>query len=535
MNSHLSQESSSSRGREKSGAANPSSAVEEAERLGKFLSALPVGVYACDAEGRIIYYNKRAAELWGREPKLNDAMERFCASYRAYTPEGKSIAPEEAPTAVALRDGTSFAGLESIIERPDGSRFSASVSIQVIRGQDGKIEGVVNVLQALPDLNPTQKALRDSEEKFRTIADNISQLAWMADAKGNLLWYNRRWFEYTGTDLEQMRGWGWKKVHHPDHVQRVEDKWRAHLQNGVVWEDTFPLRGTDGVFRWFLSRATPIRDATGAITRWFGTNTDVTELREIQGQLSEANRLLSTSAKQLGALVVEPTASLVEAVAQMEEFCYTVSHDLRAPLRGLQLYSDALLEDFAANLPSEARQWLSRISVNAKLLDKMILDVLTFSRLARAELKMEKVDLEKLVRRIVEQYPGLQPPQAEIQVEKLPPVLGHEPSLTQAVSNLLNNAVKFVAPGVRPKIRIWHERNNGTLRLWIADNGIGIDPKYQHRLFKMFERIHPRGSYEGTGVGLAIVRKAVERMGGKVGLESDGANGSRFWFEIKPA
>jgi signal transduction histidine kinase len=197
------------------------------------------------------------------------------------------------------------------------------------------------------------------------------------------------------------------------------------------------------------------------------------------------------------------------------------------------VYTEVLLEDFGASLPPEANDYLKRIAINANRLDKMILDVLTFSRLARAEIRLERVATDRLARQIVEQYPGMQPPQAKIEIEPLPDVFGHEPSLTQALSNLLNNAVKFVPPHVTPHVRVWSEPGHGRVRLWVADNGIGIDPKYQRRLFNMFERIHPDLKYDGTGVGLAIVRKAVERMGGKVGVESDGKQGSRFWLEVR--
>jgi signal transduction histidine kinase len=262
---------------------------------------------------------------------------------------------------------------------------------------------------------------------------------------------------------------------------------------------------------------------------------DLLERRQAEEALHKAQDDLLESNKELERRVEERTASLRHAVAQMEEFSYTVSHDLRAPLRGMKVYTETLLQDFAASLPSEASEYLRRIALNANRLDKMILDVLTFSRLAKTELTLEPVAVDRLARQIVEQYPGLQAPQANIEIAPLPDVLGHEPSLTQALSNLLNNAVKFVAPKVTPHVRVWSEGQNGHVRFWIADNGIGIDPKYQRRLFNMFERIHPDLKYEGSGVGLAIVRKAIERIGGKVGVESDGKNGSRFWFELRAA
>lgn len=131
-------------------------------------------------------------------------------------------------------------------------------------------------------------SMRPHAEMFATLADNISQLAWMADSSGSVFWYNRRWFDYTGTTLEQMQGWGWTKVHHPNHVERVVERIRNSFESGEPWEDTFPLRSASGEFRWFLSRAMPIRDEAGAIVRWFGTNTDITEQQLIEERLRES-------------------------------------------------------------------------------------------------------------------------------------------------------------------------------------------------------------------------------------------------------
>ena len=164
---------------------------------------------------------------------------------------------------------------------------------------------------------------------------------------------------------------------------------------------------------------------------------------------------------------------------------------------------------------------VERISRNAARLDKMILDVLTFSRIARAEIQLERVSLNRLIAELVQNYPAMQLPRARIEILPLHDVQAHEPSLIQVLSNLLGNAVKFVAPGVQPHVRISSERANDYVTLSVQDNGIGVSPAYHHRLFNMFERIHPDLEYEGNGVGLGIVKKAVERMGGRVGIESD--------------
>jgi PAS domain S-box-containing protein len=169
-------------------------------------------------------------------------------------------------------------------------------------------------------LKTGEEALRESEARFRALADNIAQLTWMADATGAIFYYNQRWHNYTGATLEEMQGWGWEKVHHPDHVQRVVRKWKTHLKQGKAWEDTFPLRGKDGTYRWFLSRAFPLRDTDGKITRWFGTNTDVTEMRTVQEALRAADKKLLHHAANLEQMVAKRTAQLTKSLGQLRTY-----------------------------------------------------------------------------------------------------------------------------------------------------------------------------------------------------------------------
>lgn len=430
-----------------------------------------------------------------------------------------------------LDQAADSAGTITLLERP----LSAMTLVRAVEGALNSRRRQYRVRDLLEEQERNQRALRQSEAQFRDMAENIGPLAWMANPDGWIFFYNKRWFEYTGTTLEEMQGWGWEKVHHPDHLSRVVEKWQSHLKSGVPWEDTFPLRGKDGTYRWFLSRAFPFHDSGGKITRWFGTNTDVHELRETQDALHGAQGKLLQYSANLERTVEERTAKLRETVRELEAFSYSIAHDLRSPLRAMNGYAQLVREQCSQSLDETSRDYLQRISNSAARLDTLIQDVLSYTRIVRAPAELRPVDLDELVRGIIHSYPEFQPPRADIEIDgALPRVLGNEGFLSQCVSNLLGNAVKFVKPGQKPHVCIWaHVKRGGdVVRICFEDNGIGIAPENHDRIFNMFERIHSVDQYEGTGIGLSIVKKAVERMRGRMGFQSELGKGSEFWIEL---
>jgi signal transduction histidine kinase len=233
----------------------------------------------------------------------------------------------------------------------------------------------------------------------------------------------------------------------------------------------------------------------------------------------------------------ERNEELEQANRALEAFAYTVTHDLRAPLRNLQGYVHALVEDCSAGLNDSCRGYIASVEQIAIKMDGMIADVLEFSRLARTDLPMEKL----AVRVAVEEALALLKSTVEARKAKLEVSVGHDLSamahqqtLVQVLTNLVSNALKFVAEGTRPEVHIRAERRNSArVRLWVEDNGIGIDPAQQSRIFEVFQRLHGEEKYPGTGIGLALVKKGVERMGGQVGVESSPGQGSRFWIDLR--
>ena len=241
--------------------------------------------------------------------------------------------------------------------------------------------------------------------------------------------------------------------------------------------------------------------------------------------------------RELEQRITERTAALAATVGELEAFSYSVSHDMRAPLRAMHGYAQILMEEYPGKtLDETGKEYLARIARSAVRMDLLIQDVLSYTRVLRGQVTLEPVDLGALIGDALDNHPDWREPAARVEVAgKIPRVMGNEALLMQCVSNLLGNAIKFVGDGVKPHVRIRPERCGEQARIWFEDNGIGIAEQDHSRIFGMFERIHPASDFEGTGIGLTIVRKAMERLGGSVGFESAPGKGSSFWFQLPVA
>jgi PAS domain S-box-containing protein len=261
---------------------------------------------------------------------------------------------------------------------------------------------------------------------------------------------------------------------------------------------------------------------------------DITARKRTEEALTAVRHQLTDRAEHLAVIVAERTARLQETVAELKAYSYSIAHDMRAPLRAMRGYAAILSTQHAAQLDAEGLGYLEKISTAAARMDTLIQDVLIYSRVSGDKITVGPIDADKLAREVLNTYPQLSASQVEIHVEGvLPKVVGNDASLAQCLSNLLTNAVKFIAPGTKPRVSIRAAEVGSEVRISIEDNGIGIEPKDQERIFIMFERVHPESAYEGTGIGLAIVRKAAERMGGTVGVQSAIGQGSTFWIQLK--
>ena len=369
--------------------------------------------------------------------------------------------------------------------------------------------------------------MQGSEERFRTMANSIPQLAWIARPDGFITWYNRRWYEYTGKTPEQMEGWGWQSVHDPAVLSQVIANWQSAIDAQQTFDMNFPLRGADGTFRRFLTRVEPSKDPEGRVLRWFGTNTDVEALK----QAEEKIQLLNTDLEQR---VKERTAQLETANKELEAFSYSVSHDLRTPLRAVDGFSQAVLEDFGPQLPDEGRRQLKVIRESAQRMGALIDDLLKYARLNRQELKRQEIDTSKLVRGALDELGSpWRDRLVNVRIADMPSSFGDPVLLKQVWLNLLSNALKYTGKRDRAEIEVGCTRTNGAKTFFVRDNGTGFDLRYADKLFGVFQRLHRADEFEGTGVGLAIVQRVVHRHGGRVWADAQVDRGATFYFTLE--
>jgi PAS domain S-box-containing protein len=263
----------------------------------------------------------------------------------------------------------------------------------------------------------------------------------------------------------------------------------------------------------------------------------IERIESLNGKLHEAHQALHDHAEKLEERVEERTRELNERNAELEAFCYSVAHDIRAPLRSIQSMAEVIIEDYGTTLEPTCRDYLDRISRAGSRLDLLTLDLLRYSRLAREDVVLATVSLDSVLKEALSLLnETITAKGADVRVETaLPEVYAQNAYLMQILINLLTNGLKFVSPGVKPVIKIWSETNEDRVRLFVQDNGIGIPEKYREKIFHLFERLHPDGTFEGTGVGLAIAQKAASRIHATIGLTPDTGPGSTFWVDLEAA
>jgi PAS domain S-box-containing protein len=401
------------------------------------------------------------------------------------------------------------------------ARQSAEIAAERLAQQVEEAEALAAELEESNDqlqelnaeLEEAAEALARSEEQFRALANLIPTLAWIADATGWIYWYNDRWYEYTGTSPEEMKGWGWQSVHDPAVLPDVMERWTSSIATGQPFEMEFPLRSATGELRWFLTRVAPVKDAAGAVTRWFGLNTDVQAQHEATEAANAANKAKS-------------------------DFLAAISHETRQPINAtlsfLQLFEMGMYGEVSA----EQRNALQRIRKNQEQLLAVITDILSFARLeaGRLELDSEPVPVSTILNdlpSLVESFVATKEIAFSIDcADESAVALGDREKILQILTNLVTNAVRATPKAGSIAVRC--VRVGDSVEFCVDDTGVGIPADKIDHIFSPFVQLGRALNKpgEGVGLGLAISRDFAEAMGGSLTAKSTLGEGSTFTLRL---
>jgi len=396
-----------------------------------------------------------------------------------------------------------------------------------VRDPQGQVAGILGIFWDITDRHRAAEALRASEQRYRTLAAVAPVGLFHTDAAGRSLYVNERWSEMTGLPREQARADGWVTALHPEDRDSVSAAWSRAVREDLPFRMEYRFQRPDGRVVWVLGQALAERDREDRVTGYVGTITDITPRKQAEAELQRLN-------EELERRVRERTGQLEAANKDLEAFSYTVSHDLRAPLRHMSGFAELLEKQSAAALDETGQRYLRIVAEAAQRMGQLIDDLLAFSRAGRADLQKTVIRLDQLVQEAqAELQSETAGRQIEWQIDALPEVHADRSMLRLVFVSLLSNALKFTRPRPRAKIEVRDvSKGDDELVILVRDNGVGFDMQYLHRLFNVFQRLHRADEFEGTGVGLASVRRIVQRHGGRTWAEGTVDGGACFYFAL---
>ncbi len=384
---------------------------------------------------------------------------------------------------------------------------------------NGGFIGHVGVGFDIHERKLAEEALKQSEEQFRTLADSIQNLTWMARSDGWVYWYNNRWFEYTGAPASEMEGWGWRSCYHPEEQDAVMALTTEGLRSEEPFEFTFQMRRHDGEYRWFLTRVHPLNDSNGNVVRWVGTSTDIDDQKTFQ--------------EKLEMLVTERTQELQRSNQDLQQFAHVASHDLKEPVRKIKTFTLRLEDEFAEMLPEKGKTFINKVQNATDRMIAMIDGVLNYSKADAEKQPISDVDLNEVIDHVEADLEiPINQKNAQIKRGRLPAVPGASLLIYQLFYNLVNNSLKFAKEDTHPVITISSKEvedvSGRYAAITIEDNGIGFQQEYAEKIFNTFTRLHSKDRFEGTGLGLALCKKIVERHRGQISAKGEREQGATF-------
>lgn len=369
--------------------------------------------------------------------------------------------------------------------------------------------------------------LRETEDRFKVMADSSPVMLWMSALDSNCYFFNKPWLDFTGRTLDQEVGAGWCEGVHFEDFQHCLDTYLDHFNARQPFRMRYRLRRHDGQYRWLLDTGVPRFSPDNTFMGFVGSCIDIQEMVEASEALANLNATLERR-------VEERTAQLADANRELENFAYSVSHDLRAPLRQIGSYAELIRKELPGELVhGTLERYLGFLSEGAERAQALVRDVLEFSRVSGAGLQPQRVAIAPLVAE-VQRMLRTENRQSPVhwEIGELPEVTGDRTLLRLVFQNLLENALNFTARRPEAVIRVLHSEQGGEHVFSVADNGIGFEPSQAHRLFQLFQRLHAQEECGGSGIGLANVARIVKRHGGRVWAEGQTGEGATFYFTL---
>ena len=475
-----------------------------------------------------LIYSENLPLLFGREKNVKLTRPEILTQIH---PDDRHIL--EKAYIVALQ--TTIYKYESRIIKPDNSISWIKAHGKIFFDENGEPAKMIGTIIDITDEKNTQQILMKSEEKFRLLADSMPQHVWTSDSLGNINYFNKSVYSYSGLAIEDIEKNGWLQIVHPDDVEENIKVWVDAIITGKDFLLEHRFRRHDGQYRWQLSRAIPQKDEEGNIQMWVGTSTD------IQDQKNFTNKL-EKEVHERTAELEQKNKDLINMNIELQSFAYISSHDLQEPLRKIQTFASRLSDLDEQNISAKAKTYLGRIEVSAKRMQTLIQDLLTYSRTNSADRVFVKVSLDEIAEEVISDFSErIEESNAVINLNPLGEATVIPFQFRQLLHNLIGNALKFSKKNENPYVEIKANRIRGYeiknpvdypdkmyYHLTISDNGIGFADEFKERIFEVFQRLNTESEFSGTGIGLAIVKKIVENHKGIIRAYSQKDKGATF-------
>ena len=439
------------------------------------------------------------------------------------------------------------------IRHRSGRTTDVLYNAAVFHDESGNVQGVLATARDITERKAMERVLQRSEARYRSLVTATAQIIWTTDATGQVFEDIPSWRNFTGQTFEDIRGAGWTEAVHPMDRERVLGIWQKAIQSRSHYEAEYQLRRRDGTYHHFVVRGVPVLAPDGTIREWIGACTDVSarkaaeaeldryreHLEELVGQrtaeLETANGQLQreiAERERTEAIVRQTAQDLARSNRDLEQFAYVASHDLQEPLRAWRGYMQLLQRRYQDKLDAPAHKFIAGATDGAIRMQNLIDDLLSFSRVGTRGKEFHPANLEQALQNALKSLRiRLQETGAKVTHEPLPTLSVDATQITQVFQNLIGNALKFRADRV-PEVHVSAQPEEGQWSFAVRDNGVGIEPQYFERVFQIFQRLHTRREYPGTGIGLAICKRIVERHGGAIWVESQPGQGATFHFTI---